>query len=95
MSGSVDVPAGARSSSSTFLKVLAVLLLALAAGEFLLVVHYHRQKVAAETVAPVLGEAGEVAYWQDQKDSNRADIGADGPQLPRVSVLILAQMKRN
>jgi cephalosporin hydroxylase len=53
MSGSVEVPDGARSSSSTFLKVLAVLLLALAAGEFFLVVHYHRQKVAAETVAPV------------------------------------------
>jgi hypothetical protein len=49
MSGSVDVPVGTR-SSTTFLRVLAFLSLALAAAEFILVVHYHHQEVAAETV---------------------------------------------
>jgi len=42
MSTSVDQPTGARSSSNTFLKVLTVISLCLACGEFLLTVHYRR-----------------------------------------------------
>ncbi|MGB2603853.1 MAG: CmcI family methyltransferase [Candidatus Sulfotelmatobacter sp.] len=43
MSGPVERQAGARSSSTTFLRIVAILSLALAGAEFLLALHYRRE----------------------------------------------------
>jgi cephalosporin hydroxylase len=62
MSTSVNRPSGTRHSSTTFLKVLTVISLALACGELLLTLHYRRELAAPRSEQDVARKFQEVFY---------------------------------
>lgn len=82
MNPSVSQPPGTRSSSTTFLKVLTVLSLALACGELLLTLHYRRELAAPEYPEDVAHAFEKVYYSSQVWHSSTKWLGITTQQAP-------------
>ena len=81
MSASVDKMPGTRPSSTTFLKVLTVISLAVACGELLLTLHYRRELVSASLETDVVRKFQQV-YYNSQVWTRTKWLGIGSDQAP-------------
>jgi cephalosporin hydroxylase len=81
MSTSVQQTPGTRPASTTFLKVLIVMSLALACGELLLTLHYRRELVSASPDTDVVRRFQQV-YYNSQVWTHTKWLGIGSDQAP-------------
>ena len=81
MSTSVDQPPGTRSSSTTFLKVLTIVSLALACGELLLTVHY-RHELARPGYEKDVSRKFQMVYYNSGVWNTTKWLGIGSDQAP-------------